>query len=71
MSIELLKAAESLVADSIVAGILKERERIIGRIEDQICFDAKADADHKCSNHGGKCYELRRLIDDLVKGACR
>jgi hypothetical protein len=42
-----------------------ERNRIIARIEKQICFDALADAEGRCSNHGGKCYELRELIKSL------
>jgi hypothetical protein len=45
-----------------------ERERIVKLIERQICFDALADSDGRCSNHGGKCYELRQLIESLTKG---
>lgn len=45
-----------------------ERENIIKLIERQICFDALADSDGRCSNHGGKCYELRQLIESLTKG---
>jgi hypothetical protein len=42
-----------------------ERNRIVKRIENQICFNALADADGRCSNHSGKCYELRQLINSL------
>jgi hypothetical protein len=47
------------------AGRIKERLAIINEIERQICFDALADEDGRCSNHGGKCYELRQLIKKL------
>ena len=46
-------------------GAKAERLRIVGQIEKQICFDALADSDGRCSNHSGKCYELRLLIDRL------
>ena len=46
-------------------GECRERERIIERIRAQICFDALADADNRCSNHSGKCYELGLLIKEL------
>jgi len=46
-------------------GEVRERERIAAEIERQICFDALADNDGRCSNHGGKCYELRQLITRL------
>lgn len=49
-------------------GAAKERDRIIDQIERQICFDAQADDDGRCSNHGGKCYELRLLVNGLIKG---
>jgi hypothetical protein len=42
-----------------------ERNRIIEEIERNICFDAQADVDGRCSHHGGKCYELRQLIVKL------
>jgi len=35
MSVELIKAAESLLADAIVEGMLRERERIIKLFEEQ------------------------------------
>jgi hypothetical protein len=47
------------------SGEASERERIIRRIKAQICFDALADEDSRCSNHGGKCYELGLLIKSL------
>ena len=53
--------------EGITEGRLKERERIAKLIERQICFDALADIDGRCSNHGGKCYELRQLINSLLK----
>lgn len=46
----------------------QERQRITALIERQICFDALADPEGRCNNHGGKCYELRQLIDNLTKG---
>lgn len=49
-------------------GEVRERERIIGLIERQVCFDALADDDGRCSHHGGKCYELRLLINRLKAG---
>jgi hypothetical protein len=42
-----------------------EIERIVKLIERTICFDALADDDGRCSHHGGKCYELRQLINSL------
>jgi hypothetical protein len=53
----------------IELGKLKERERIIALIERRICFDALADDDGRCSHHGGKCYDLRELINRLKKEA--
>ena len=52
-------------------GVKRERERIIGRIKAQICFDALADQDGRCSNHSGKCFELGLLVKELegVKNA--
>ena len=47
------------------AGIKTERERIIGRIKAQICFDALADQEGRCSNHSGKCFELGLLVKEL------
>jgi hypothetical protein len=47
------------------AGRIYERERLIEQLERQICFDAQADDDGRCSHHGGKCYELRQLIAKL------
>jgi hypothetical protein len=49
------------------AGRIKERLEIINQIERQICFDAQADDDGRCSHHGGKCYELRQLIKKLAQ----
>jgi hypothetical protein len=40
-----------------------ERERIIERIKNQICFDALAKG--WCEHHGGKCTELLKLINEL------
>lgn len=45
--------------------IKKERERIIGRIKAQICFDALADQEGRCANHSGKCFELGLLVKEL------
>lgn len=45
--------------------IMSERDRIIGLIERRICFDALADPDGRCEHHGGKCYDLRELINKL------
>ena len=47
------------------AGIKTERERIIERIKAQICFDALADQEGRCSNHSGKCYEIGLLVKEL------
>jgi hypothetical protein len=46
----------------------QEREYVISRIERRICFDALEDPDGRCSNHGGKCYDLRELINVLIRG---
>jgi hypothetical protein len=43
-------------------------DHIIALIENQICFDAQADSDGRCAHHGGKCYELRQLINKLKNG---
>lgn len=45
-----------------------EREHIVKLIERNICFDALADENGRCGNHGGKCYELRLLINSLIEG---
>jgi hypothetical protein len=45
-----------------VKGVKEENERLLKRIKDQVCFDALADSDGRCENHGGKCYELLQLI---------
>jgi hypothetical protein len=37
----------------------------VKRIKDHICFDALQDLNHRCSHHGGKCYELWNLIESL------
>jgi hypothetical protein len=47
------------------SGQVAERDFIISRIKAQICFDALADADGRCKNHSGKCYELGQLIAEL------
>jgi hypothetical protein len=47
------------------AGQINQRTAIIAEIERNICFDALADDDGRCSNHGGKCYDLRQLIKKL------
>jgi hypothetical protein len=54
-----------------IRGAHTERDRIINLIERQICFDALADEDGRCSHHGGKCYELRGLINSLIRGEGR
>jgi hypothetical protein len=56
------------LTDGVTMGRVAERERIIERIKDQVCFDALADDDGRCANHGGKCYDLRLLIDKLNVG---
>lgn len=63
------------------AGVRAEREHLIERIKDQICFDALADHDAmatfrmthpevvgRCSNHGGKCTDLLLLVEKLERG---
>lgn len=47
------------------SGQIHQRQRIIDEIERNICSEAQADANGHCSNHGGKCYELRQLIKKL------
>lgn len=49
-------------------GEARERDRIVELIKRQVCFDALADDDGRCSHHGGKCYELRELITRLQRG---
>lgn len=49
-------------------GAEQERKRIIELMERNICFDALADPDGRCSHHGGKCYDLRQLIVKLQGG---
>lgn len=44
-----------------------EPKEIIEQIERQICFDAQADAEGRCSHHGGKCYELGQLVIKLKR----
>jgi hypothetical protein len=46
-------------------GAKAERLRIIKQIEPQLCFDAFAESDGRCSNHAGKCYEIRQTITAL------
>ena len=52
----------------LIDGRDAERKRIVELIERQICFDAQADDDGRCLHHGGKCYELRQLVNVLTKG---
>jgi hypothetical protein len=40
-------------------------EAFIKLLNNQICFDAKAEGDFRCEHHGGKCYELGLLIDQI------
>jgi hypothetical protein len=49
-------------------GAKAERERVLTKFERQICFDALAD-DGRCSNHAGKCYEIRQTITELQGGS--
>jgi len=49
-------------------GAKAERERVLTKFERQICFDALADSDGRCSNHSGKCYEIRQTITELQGG---
>jgi hypothetical protein len=59
---------EAIAHDAgMIDGAAKERERIIDLIERRICFDALADEDGRCSHHGGKCYDLRELINKLKR----
>lgn len=58
----------SINAIAFETGRIAERVKIIDEIERNICFDAQADADGRCSHHGGKCYELRLLINKLRIG---
>ena len=51
----------------IQEAVVEERKRIIALIERRICFDALEDPDGRCSHHGGKCYDLRELINRLEK----
>lgn len=64
----LIESGMELRREDIELGRKLERERIIKRIEDQICFDALADDYGRCIHHGGKCYELRQLINSLEMG---
>lgn len=51
----------------IDTNVQHEKKRLLERIENQICFDAKADPDGRCEHHGGKCYELGLLIKGETK----
>lgn len=65
----LMTEQEEMAYDSgLIDGRDKERKRIIELIERRICFDALADEDGRCTHHGGKCYDLRGLINDLKRG---
>jgi len=46
-------------------GAKAERLRVLSKFERQICFDALAESDGRCSNHAGKCYEIRQTITEL------
>ena len=46
-------------------GAKAERLRVLSKFERQICFDALAESDGHCSNHAGKCYEIRQTITEL------
>jgi hypothetical protein len=65
---ELAKLIETTVnqnSNVYQQAIVEERNRIIKRIKNQICFDALKDADGRCEHHGGKCYELGLLVQEL------
>jgi len=66
----LLKTEEEETAydSGLIDGRDNERKRIIELIERRICFDALADEDGRCTHHGGKCYDLRELINNLKRG---
>jgi hypothetical protein len=66
----LLKTEEEETAydAGVIDGRDNERKRIIELIERRICFDALADEDGRCTHHGGKCYDLRELINNLKRG---
>lgn len=61
-------AGQAGLLKSIETAELLERKRIIALIERRICFDALEDSYGRCSHHGGKCYDLRQLINALIKG---
>ena len=61
----LIAEHKKALLEGVRLGAEHERKKIVERIENQICFDALADAYGRCSNHGGKCYELRELIKSL------
>ena len=64
----LMTEEEEKAYDSgLIDGRDKERKRIIELIERRICFDALADEDGRCTHHGGKCYDLRELINNLKR----
>jgi hypothetical protein len=46
-------------------GAKAERLRVLSKFERQICFDALAESGGRCSNHAGKCYEIRQTITEL------
>jgi hypothetical protein len=58
---------EKAYDSGLIDGRDKERKRIIELIERRICFDALADEDGRCTHHGGKCYDLRELINNLKR----
>jgi len=63
--------SENLVSQSLPGESVRENYRRQGearaadRVKAQICFDALEDDDHRCSHHGGKCYELWQLYIEL------
>jgi hypothetical protein len=64
--------AEEMAHDAgMMDGAAVERLRIIKEIERIICFDALADEDGRCSHHGGKCYDVRELINRLNRNIAR
>jgi hypothetical protein len=51
----------------LISAIMSERARNIKRIKDIVCFDALHDEHGRCSNHGGKCFELLELIAKMER----
>ena len=59
------KEFETVIREAVNLGKKNARAEFVGLIEREICFDALADSDGRCGNHGGKCYELRLLINSV------